>query len=793
MKNLFAVSLLVAAAVAAAQSSSDDCADPSSASLDACTAPASEGLAAVKVGGKWGFVGLDGQMTVPPKFDAVGRYSQGRAAASLEGAWGYIDKQGHWLVAPRFLGATAFSEDRAFARDERGAWHLIGLDGQPVAALGSGAQPLPYDPTGASLMVRGRAAVQLPPSRLLVSQHGVTPLPPGAAATDQPREGLVPAALDEGMGKFGYLDLQGQWAIEPQYDSASAFVRGRAAVSIGDRSWLINRKGDKLVDLGAATFVASYHDAYWGVWRDGEMHFLHADGTPAAFDRATLKASIAAAGKPLEEHYDVRAMPPIGLGAPLALLEPKEGVKQPLGLIDARGRIVFNEEWLSFIGGVHSRELPLVVETLGGYGAIDGKGQWVVQPLYDHVGLFERGRARIRAGENAGFAFATGRLMLPPPGIRWQQVHDDMTAAFELRDGREGVVSMQTGAKLWESQGRVYAISDTGKTYSEEVDELEGIRKADGSWLLRPECERLAHLTGDAWLCRDQGGRRHLVDAQGTKTPVWHATETLHGWLLHGSDRSGVLFRGREPVWFDRALWTSGDDARNAEFVSDEALIVQQPGRGFAVVDAQGRVVSTHKAEELNRLALQPRHLLLQGEASIEILEGTPRAWAGRLMSDAMVETDDIVTAEMTQDGRYETVVRKSDGSVRARLEGVWGMASPRWLARLRGDDAPSLEFHNLSTGRRLKAGYSAAHPTGSNAIAVRDDEHRWGWVDDTLKTVVKPAYTEIGRFSLGVVWVRTLESLDLLDSRGQRLGRVSYECGHPQWVPATGKKAAGC
>lgn len=794
MKKLFAVSLLAAAALASARSPSDDCTDPSNASLGACTAPASEGLAAVNVGGKWGFVGVDGQMKVPPKFNAVGAFSQGRAAASEDGfLWGYIDKQGHWLLQPRFFGATAFSEDRAFARDEHGAWHLIGLDGQFIAALSGGAEPLPYDPTGASLMVQGRAAVQLPPDRLLASQHGVTPLPLGAVAADQPREGLIRAALDEGVGKFGYLDLQGKWAIEPQYVRASSFMRGYAAVSVDVlSSWLINHKGEKLVDLGAAV-VSEYH-GYWGVWRDGEMHFLHPDGTPAAFDRETLKAAIGAAGEALEAHYDVRAMPPIAPGAPLALLQPKEGVKKPLGLIDPQGRIVFNEEWLSFPRGEYSLELPLVVETLGGYGAINGKGEWVVQPHYDHVGLFEQGRARIWAGENAGWAFASGKVLLPPPGIRWKQVHDDMTATFEGRDRREGVMSMQTGDVIWESQGRVYEISDSGKTYSEEVDDLEGVRKADGSWLLRPECERLEHLTGDTWLCRDEERRRYLIDAQGGKTPIRSTTKTSHGWLLHGMDRSGVLFYGREPVWFNRVLWYSREDTHSTEFVNEEALVVQQRGKNYAIVDAQGRTVSTHKAEALSRLAVRPHSLLLQHEESVEILGGTsPRAWPGSLMGDMHAGIEGFVTAERKEDDRLETLVRQSDGKVRASVEGAWEAVSPRWLARWRREDTDFMEFHELGTGRRHKTKYPTAHAIGANAIAVRDESEQWGWIDNDLKPVVKPTYAELGRFSQGVVWVHALESLDLLDLRGKRLGRVSYECGEPRWVPGAGNKTPGC
>ena len=51
-----------------------------------------EGLAAVKLNGKWGFVDKSGNEAVPLKYDEVRLFSEGLAAVKLNGKWGFISR-----------------------------------------------------------------------------------------------------------------------------------------------------------------------------------------------------------------------------------------------------------------------------------------------------------------------------------------------------------------------------------------------------------------------------------------------------------------------------------------------------------------------------------------------------------------------------------------------------------------------------------------------------------------------------------------------------------------------------
>ena len=61
--------------------------------------PFREGLAAVRIGdsktGKWGFIDKQGKMVINPQFDHVtfeGTFSEGLAGVRIGGKWGYISR-----------------------------------------------------------------------------------------------------------------------------------------------------------------------------------------------------------------------------------------------------------------------------------------------------------------------------------------------------------------------------------------------------------------------------------------------------------------------------------------------------------------------------------------------------------------------------------------------------------------------------------------------------------------------------------------------------------------------------
>jgi hypothetical protein len=73
----------------------------------------SEGVAAVKVNGKWGYSDKSGKMVIAPTFETASTFSEGLARVEIATAWGYINNRGKFVVRPQFTLAYDFSEGLA--------------------------------------------------------------------------------------------------------------------------------------------------------------------------------------------------------------------------------------------------------------------------------------------------------------------------------------------------------------------------------------------------------------------------------------------------------------------------------------------------------------------------------------------------------------------------------------------------------------------------------------------------------------------------------------------------------
>jgi hypothetical protein len=177
----------------------------------------SEGLAAVKVGGKWGWIDTTGKLVIEARFEPSGdaRFREGLVVVSDGGKLGYLDKNGGWAVAPAFSSASEFSDGlAAVVRD--GAWEYVDKDGKTAIALDASTQSaLPFS--------EGLAAVWM---------------------------------THDGMKKRGYIDKTGKIAITPEYDIAAPFDRGLAEVSKNPTSAWIDRTGKPI-------WIAPDHAGAW--------------------------------------------------------------------------------------------------------------------------------------------------------------------------------------------------------------------------------------------------------------------------------------------------------------------------------------------------------------------------------------------------------------------------------------------------------------------------------------------------------------------------------------------------
>lgn len=151
-----------------------------------------EGLAAVQVDGKWGFVDQEGKFVVAPQFEDVASFGNGFAGVRLNGKWGFVDKAGKVVVKPQFADVGGYNEGFA-----------------PVA----------------SAMVNGDLGWGF------VDDKGVVVIEPRLKDVRTFNEGLA-AFKSTDFGKWGFIDKKGAIVIPAQYDSVQDFHCHRAVVSM---------------------------------------------------------------------------------------------------------------------------------------------------------------------------------------------------------------------------------------------------------------------------------------------------------------------------------------------------------------------------------------------------------------------------------------------------------------------------------------------------------------------------------------------------------------------------------
>lgn len=209
----------------------------------------SEGLAAVNIGqdknglgGKWGFIDVNGKEVVPIIYNYVYDFKDGKVNVELNGRKFYIDKtgkeiddKGNTAVQPKKYDYTEnFFEGLATVK-LNGKWGYIDKAGKEVI-------PLKYDTTRD--FSEGLAAVKLNGKWGFIDRAGKEVIPfKYDAVYFQFSEGFAAVKLS---GKWGFIDNTGKEVITAKYESAELFKNGKAKVTLNGREFYIDKTGKEI-------------------------------------------------------------------------------------------------------------------------------------------------------------------------------------------------------------------------------------------------------------------------------------------------------------------------------------------------------------------------------------------------------------------------------------------------------------------------------------------------------------------------------------------------------------------
>jgi len=175
--------------------------------------------------------------TIKPEYDAISVFSEGVATVMKNGKWGYVSDQGTEILAPAYDLAYPFSEGMG----------VLASNEQSLLAI--------VDRSGKLTHIRDRLQID---SRFATFSDGLLLVAKGK--------------------KWGYINKDGQQAIDCKYDIAQPFSEGLAAAVLDRRQCYCWYYMDA---TGKAIFHLSdlKKDIYWALgFHDGKAMVLHSKG-----------------------------------------------------------------------------------------------------------------------------------------------------------------------------------------------------------------------------------------------------------------------------------------------------------------------------------------------------------------------------------------------------------------------------------------------------------------------------------------------------------------------------------
>ena len=204
----------------------------------------SEGLAAVMIKNKWGFIDRQGNTAIEPQFSQAYGFSEGLAAVCVDNKFGFIDKTGQMVIESQYDFALAFTEGVAFVEiGDRS--HIIDKKGTLLASLDENVSDI-------EVFSCGLAAVECALGENswkygFVDHSGKMVIEPVFDLALAFEDGVALVVTEE--GKSGFIDTDGHYIIEPQFDEAEFFCEGVAPVKKEDRWRFIDRNGTDVAIL----------------------------------------------------------------------------------------------------------------------------------------------------------------------------------------------------------------------------------------------------------------------------------------------------------------------------------------------------------------------------------------------------------------------------------------------------------------------------------------------------------------------------------------------------------------
>ncbi|MBX4913980.1 WG repeat-containing protein [Rhizobium bangladeshense] len=296
----------------------------------------SEGLAAVRMNGLFGYIDTTGKVVIEPRFDLAGPFHDGFAEILVGQQTGVVSESGEVVLEPQFGRSTPIMGDVLIVRKG----HFRPKRPPELEELESfDGLYTEYGPMGLYSLRKGWLTEETYEFRRF----------------ERGRPGYVWARdLRAKQSRFGLMNNEGEWKVEPMFDTVQPLFDGRAVVSVKVKDTETRRQLWGAVDADGKLAIPiaydwlSYWDQGYSVARlNGEEGFLDTGGSLLG-GRFFEKVERDLQGKPLKVQLDGKWF---GITADGRLVDVPEVVNCLLLPKIPSARAVFRSYRRTVIGG----------------------------------------------------------------------------------------------------------------------------------------------------------------------------------------------------------------------------------------------------------------------------------------------------------------------------------------------------------------------------------------------------------------------------------------------------------
>jgi len=279
--------------------------------------------------------------------------------------------------------------------------------------------------------------------------------------------------------KWGYIDREGKYVVNPQFDDAVLFTEKTALIRSGDKFGFIDKKGSFIInpiyvdalsfsDGVACVVLENGYPSY--VDKTGNVLFTVTNAEKARSFKEDLAAVLIKDKWGFIDKTGKIAIQPqfeyiSDFFEGFALFKKKINGDYKYGFIDKTGKIVINPQFEK--ASTFSEDLALIVlDDKRGY--INKEGKIMINPQFDFADNFSEGFAVIKQGDNYGYIDKTGKIIINP----------QFESAFSFQDGMALVKSSDGKYGYINNKGK-YIINPQFENAGNFIDGIANIKLGD--------------------------------------------------------------------------------------------------------------------------------------------------------------------------------------------------------------------------------------------------------------------------------------------------------------------------